>query len=109
MKGTSFSQMPETVLRPPTMMRSALPHTTAATIQGSTPKLALATEVMALVCTAEPMPKMVKHAMTANQMAATLAHQGMVPSGRLKRCSHTCMAPPAMWPRESLTRYFMAA
>ena len=73
------------------------------------PKLALTTEVMALVCTAEPMPKMVKQAMMANQMASTLAHQGTVPSSRLKRCSHTCMAPPIMLPRTSFTRYFMAA
>ena len=65
------------------MMSRALPHTMAATIQGSTPKFACTTLVMALVCTAQPMPKMEKHAMMANQMAASFAHQGIVPSGRL--------------------------
>ncbi len=83
MMGTSFSQMLEMVPRPPMMMSRADPHTMADTIQGSTPKFAWATEVMALVCTAEPIPKMVKQAMMANQMAQTFAHHGTVPSARL--------------------------
>ena len=83
MMGTSFSQMLEMVPKPPMMISRALPHTIAATIQGSTPKFACATEVMALVCTADPTPKMVRHAMTANQMAMNFAHHGTVPSGRL--------------------------
>ena len=53
------------------------------------------------------MPKIVNSANTENQMAMNLAHQGTVPSLRLKRCSHTCMAPPIISPRTSFTRYFM--
>ena len=109
MKGTSFSQILETFFRPPTITNRADPHTIAAGIQGSMPKFAWTTLVIALVCTAEPIPKIVKQAITANQIAASFAHQGTVPSGRLKRCSHTCIAPPIIWPRQSFTRYFMAA
>ena len=72
-----------------------------------TSKFAEITLVIALVCTADPMPKIVKHAKTLNQMAANFAHQGTLPSGRLKRCSHTCMAPPIISPFESMVRCFM--
>ena len=107
MKGTSLLQMLEMFCRPPTTIKAAEPMITKVTTTLETSKFAVMTLVIALVCTADPMPKMVKQANTLNQMAANLAHQGTLPSGLLKRCSHTCMAPPIISPLESITRCFM--
>ena len=64
--------------------------------------------VMALDCTAEPMPNEATAANRANAPAPSKPHHGVLPSFSNAR-RHAYIAPPSMLPLWSFTRYFTAA
>ena len=64
--------------------------------------------VMALDCTAEPMPNEATAANSANAPAPKRPHHGALPSFSNAR-RHAYIAPPSMLPLWSFTRYFTAA
>ncbi len=67
------------------------------------------TSVIALDCTAAPMPSAATPASNANAPAPNIAHHGTEPSSRVKARRHAYIAPPSMRPSLSFTRYLTAA
>ena len=104
MMGTSFSQTLEMERTPPKMTAATSTTITRPTAQAGTGSDEVMMPVMAEACTAEPVPMVATTAKAAKATAPSLAHQGTVPSARLKARSHTYMAPPSMLPLWSRTR-----
>ena len=87
-----------------TMMTMARPMPQA----GMPGKFDMMMPVMALDCTAEPMPNEAIAANSANAPAPSRPHHGVLPSFSNAR-RHAYIAPPSMLPLWSFTRYFTAA
>ena len=109
MNGTSFSHTFEMILMPPKMTRDTMMTMARPMPQVGTPgAFDVMMPVMALDCTAEPMPNEATAANSANAPAPKRPHHGVLPSFSNAR-RHAYIAPPSMLPLWSFTRYFTAA
>ena len=105
MTGTSFSHTCEMDCTPPKMTMPTSTTMAMPTAQSGMPGIEdVIMPVMDVACTAEPVPMVATTANAANAMPPSFAHQGRVPSLRVKARSHTYMAPPSMLPAWSRTR-----